>query len=82
MLSGEKPVIDLISGMTVCRGMPVVLGNIIEEAMTLMYIGDLLVNKNEINRAVDFYLEAQGLAIETPSLFDNIRKKLNLCLGK
>jgi len=57
------------------------LGSNIEIARTLMNIGDIFVLKGERERALDHYLEAQELAVDSPSLFRDISKKANELLG-
>ncbi len=56
------------------------MGIRIEEARTLVNIGDIFVLKNEKERAIDCYIEALGLAIDSP-FFERINRKVNELLG-
>ena len=55
--------------------------NVIKAARGLVNIGDILVSKNRKDSAIDYYLEAQELAIDSPPLFKFINKKTNELLG-
>jgi hypothetical protein len=46
-----------------------------------MNIGDVFAQKGEIERALDYYLEAQDLAIGS-SVFEEITKRINIIRSK
>ena len=52
------------------------IGNRIENARILMNIGDIFILKGDKERALNYYLEAQDLAIGN-SIFEDVNKRIN-----
>ena len=45
-----------------------------------MNFGDIFLKKGEKERALDYYLEAQGLVFESQLFFENLSRKVNRLL--
>ena len=53
----------------------------IQEARLLMLIGAFFIKRGDKERAIDYYLQAQELAVDSPSLFESINKQVNELLA-